>query len=240
MKRVFLLLLVVCLAGAGTFYYVSSQADNFTGNFVGPMKVPGVGWTAARVKITRADKDFEISGTAGHYKRLPTEREWRLAVAQERIKHPRPPKQSVSSSKTMNIQKNGQTVSDKTSGPGNGKTIAPVSGKLPDKTISPSQPLLPPKPAAFSRPYPAPATYIWVEDLGATYQGKLVGEDLVLDAQMGFVFTAGKMRGTLSMPDGTIFKADTPENYQAVKDELREKLLQQEPGVIILPDATGK
>ena len=200
MKRVFLLLLIVCLAGAGVFYYASSQANSFTGSYTGPMKVPGIGWTAARIKITRADKDFEISGTAGRYKRLPTEREWRLAQAQERIKHPQPPKSA--------------------------------SGKI--------NPPLPPKPPVFSRPYPAPATYHWVEDLGATYQGKLVGEDLVLDAQMGFVFTAGKMRGTLSMPDGTIFKADTPENYQAVKDELREKLLQQEPGVIILPDATGK
>ena len=167
MKRVFLLLLIVCLAGAGVFYYASSQANSFTGSYTGPMKVPGIGWTAARIKITRADKDFEISGTAGRYKRLPTEREWRLAQAQERIKHPQPPKSA------------------------SGKTGATVNGKN-------------------------------------------------ANGQMGFVFTAGKMRGTLSMPDGTIFKADTPENYQAVKDELREKLLQQEPGVIILPDATGK
>ena len=99
---------------------------------------------------------------------------------------------------------------------------------------------LPPKPPAFSRPYPAPATYHWVEDLGATYQGKMVGRDLVLDAQMGFVFTAGKVRGTLTMPDGTVFKADTPENYQAIKDELREKLLQQEPGAIILKETAEK
>ena len=183
MKRVLSLLLVLCMAGAGLFYHVSSQADSFTGSFTGPVKVPGVGWTATRIKITRADKDFEISGTAGRYKRLPTEREWRLALAQERIKQP-----------------------------------------------------LPPKPPAFSRPYPAPATYMWVEDLGAIYQGKLVGKDLVLDAQMGFVFTAGKVRGTLTMPDGTIFKADTPENYRAIKDWLREKLQQQEPGVIIVPD----
>ena len=196
MKRVFLLLLIVCLAGAGVFYYASSQANSFTGSYTGPMKVPGIGWTAARIKITRADKDFEISGTAGRYKRLPTEREWRLAQAQERIKHPQPPKSA--------------------------------SGKI--------NPPLPPKPPAFSRPYPAPATYHWVEDLGATYQGKMVGRDLVLDAQMGFVFTAGKVRGTLTMPDGTIFKADTPENYRAIKDWLREKLQQQEPGVIIVPD----
>ena len=64
--------------------------------------------------------------------------------------------------------------------------------------------------------------------------------DLVLDAQMGFVFTAGKVRGTLTMPDGTVFKADTPENYQAIKDELREKLLQQEPGAIILKETAEK
>ena len=200
MKRVFLLLLIVCLAGAGVFYYASSQANSFTGSYTGPMKVPGIGWTAARIKITRADKDFEISGTAGRYKRLPTEREWRLAQAQERIKHPQPPKSA------------------------SGKTNLPQ----------------PPKPPAFSRPYPAPATYHWVEDLGATYQGKMVGRDLVLDAQMGFVFTAGKVRGTLTMPDGTIFKADTPENYQAIKDELREKLLQQEPGAIILKETAEK
>lgn len=200
MKRVFLLLLIVCLAGAGVFYYASSQANSFTGSYTGPMKVPGIGWTAARIKITRADKDFEISGTAGRYKRLPTEREWRLALAQERIKHPQPPKSA--------------------------------SGKI--------NPPLPPKPPAFSRPYPAPATYHWVEDLGATYQGKMVGRDLVLDAQMGFVFTAGKVRGTLTMPDGTVFKADTPENYQAIKDELREKLLQQEPGAIILKETAEK
>ena len=200
MKRVFLLLLIVCLAGAGVFYYASSQANSFTGSYTGPMKVPGVGWTAARIKIIRADKDFEISGTAGRYKRLPTEREWRLAQAQERIKHPQPPKSA--------------------------------SGKI--------NPPLPPKPPAFSRPYPAPATYHWVEDLGATYQGKMVGRDLVLDAQMGFVFTAGKVRGTLAMPDGTIYKADTPENYQAIKDELREQLLQQEPGAIILKETAEK
>ena len=200
MKRVFLLLLIVCLAGAGVFYYASSQANSFTGSYTGPMKVPGIGWTAARIKITRADKDFEISGTAGRYKRLPTEREWRLALAQERIKHPQPPKSA------------------------SGKINLP----------------LPPKPPVFSRPYPAPATYHWVEDLGATYQGKMVGRDLVLDAQMGFVFTAGKVRGTLTMPDGTIFKADTPENYQAIKDELREKLLQQEPGAIILKETAEK
>ena len=200
MKRVFLLLLIVCLAGAGVFYYASSQANSFTGSYTGPMKVPGIGWTAARIKIIRADKDFEISGTAGRYKRLPTEREWRLAQAQERIKHPQPPKSA--------------------------------SGKI--------NPPLPPKPPAFTRPYPAPATYHWVEDLGATYQGKLVGRDLVLDAQMGFVFTAGKVRGTLTMPDGTVFKADTPENYKAIKDELREKLLQQEPGAIILKETAEK
>ena len=200
MKRVLLLLLVLCLAGAGFFYYASSQANSFTGSYTGPMKVPGIGWTAARIKITRADKDFEISGTAGRYKRLPTEREWRLAQAQERIKHPQPPKSA--------------------------------SGKI--------NPPLPPKPPAFSRPYPAPATYHWVEDLGATYQGKMVGRDLVLDAQMGFVFTAGKVRGTLTMPDGTVFKADTPENYKAIKDELREKLLQQEPGAIILKETAEK
>ena len=200
MKCVFLLLLIVCLAGAGVFYYASSQANSFTGSYTGPMKVPGIGWTAARIKIIRADKDFEISGTAGRYKRLPTEREWRLAQAQERIKHPQPPKSA--------------------------------SGKI--------NPPLPPKPPAFSRPYPAPATYHWVEDLGATYQGKMVGRDLVLDAQMGFVFTAGKVRGTLTMPDGTIFKADTPENYQAIKNELREKLLQQEPGAIILKETAEK
>ena len=200
MKRVFLLLLIVCLAGAGVFYYASSQANSFTGSYTGPMKVPGIGWTAARIKITRADKDFEISGTAGRYKRLPTEREWRLALAQERIKHPQPPKSA------------------------SGKINLP----------------LPPKPPVFSRPYPAPATYHWVEDLGATYQGKMVGRDLVLDAQMGFVFTAGKVRGTLTMPDGTVFKADTPENYQAIKDELREKLLQQEPGAIILKETAEK
>ena len=213
MKRVFLLLLIVCLAGAGVFYYASSQANSFTGSYTGPMKVPGIGWTAARIKITRADKDFEISGTAGRYKRLPTEREWRLAQAQERIKHPQPPKSA------------------------SGKTGATVTGKNANGQINPP---LPPKPPAFSRPYPAPATYHWVEDLGATYQGKMVGRDLVLDAQMGFVFTAGKVRGTLTMPDGTIFKADTPENYQAIKDELREKLLQQEPGAIILKETAEK
>ena len=60
-----------------------------------------------------------------------------------------------------------------------------------------------------------------------------MGRDLVLDAQMGFVFSQGKINGSLVMPDGTIFKQDTPENYQAIKDEVRAKLLQSVPGADI-------
>ena len=187
MKRVLLLILVLCLAGAGAMYFYSHQAGSFAGSYVGPMKIPGVGWTAARIKIIKDGKDFEVTGIAGHYKRMPTQAEYQLEL------------------KRMQPKKR----------PG-----APAIND-------------PNRPPYFSPPFPAPGIYVWDESLGASYRGQLVGRDLVLDAQMGFVFSQGKLNGSLVMPDGTIFKQDTPENYQAIKEEIRAKLLQSVPGADI-------
>lgn len=206
MKRMLLLILILCLAGAGAVYFWTQQAGNFAGNYVGPMKVPGVGWTAARIKIVKDGKDFEVTGVAGHYKRMPTEEEYRAQL-------PRAPKSLRQKSSVR------QGTPDIRQAP---KGVPP---EAPDATGT-----APHRPPYFSKPFPAPGTYVWDESLGASYRGKLVGNDLVLDAQMGFVFSQGKLSGSLVMPDGTVFKQDTPANYQAVKDEVRAKLLQSVPG----------
>jgi hypothetical protein len=191
MKHLLVLLLAVCLVGAGLLYLWAGRDNRFTGSYVGPVKVPGAGWTAARIHIVKEGRDFEVTATAGRYQKLPTEAEFNTQM--------------------------GRMLQNKERGKKVGAALNP-----------------PQAPKFFSAPPPAPPSFMWVEDLGASYRAKLVGGDLVLDAQMGLIFTKGRLSGTLAMPDGTVFKKDTPANYQALREELRQRLLQQEPGASIL------
>jgi hypothetical protein len=45
--------------------------------------------------------------------------------------------------------------------------------------------------------------------------------------------TAGNVTGTLTMPDGSVFREDTEENYQALKKQLADDLRAREPNCII-------
>jgi hypothetical protein len=172
MKRLLIIVFILCLAGAGFAYY---QAENtkFVGNYVGLMKIPGAGWTAARIHIEKEQQEFVVTGKAGRYRLLP------------------PPK--------------------------------------PSKTAFGKH-----APLKYAKPVrQGPPVYTWVEDMGGSYRGQLVGRDLILDSSIGLVLTAGNVTGTLTMPDGSVFREDTEENYQALKKQLADDLRAREPNCII-------
>ncbi len=171
MKRLLLLVVLLCLAGLGAAYYTAHSAENMTGSYVGLVKVPLTGWTAARINITRDGRDFTVRGRAGHY---------HLLTPQE---------------------------------------AARLSGQ---------------DPRVFSQDRKIKPVYVWKENIGAEYKGRLVNNELVLDTAMGITFMIGRLRGTIEMADGTVFRKDTPENYRQLKEELKKQLQQQEPDCVIL------
>ena len=150
---------ILCVAGAVAAFLLPQFTKNFTGNFVGPAKVPGTGWSVLRLHIEKHGDDFDVTARADHYRRVDN--------------------------------------------------------------------------ADFTGNLNQPHEYRWDDTLSASYRARMVGNDLVLDQTMGFILSAGKLTGTLVMPDGTLFKKDTPENYQALKKELTERLRQREPEAII-------
>ena len=158
-KHLIWLVGILCVAGAVAAFLLPQFTKNFTGDFVGPAKVPGTGWSVLRLHIEKHGDDFDVTARADHYRRVDN--------------------------------------------------------------------------ADFTGNLNQPHEYRWDDTLSASYRARMVGNDLVLDQTMGFILSAGKLTGTLVMPDGTLFKKDTPENYQALKKELTERLRQREPEAII-------